>query len=166
MLHRLENRTRTFGIFPRLPDLAQAEAELERQCIAAPPSPAVRRVLAYLYDRERPVRVSVLDIADACGLRPRRAFEQVQALTTMGLVGQDLVFEVTLAHGVARTSKALAHHGLRIAEALFATGLGLLAAIPAVIFYNKLSGDSDKIVSGYEAFADEFATILSRQTGG
>jgi len=53
-----------------------------------------------------------------------------------------------------------------IAEALFATGLGLLAAIPAVIFYNKLSGDCDKIVSGYEAFADEFATILSRQTGG
>ncbi|MDP3338832.1 protein TolQ [Frigidibacter sp.] len=50
-----------------------------------------------------------------------------------------------------------------IAEALLATGIGLLAAIPAVIFYNKLSADSDKIVSGYEAFADEFATILSRQ---
>jgi biopolymer transport protein TolQ len=50
-----------------------------------------------------------------------------------------------------------------IAEALLATGLGLLAAIPAVIFYNKLSADSDRIVAGYEAFADEFATILSRQ---
>jgi len=50
-----------------------------------------------------------------------------------------------------------------IAEALFATGLGLLAAIPSVIFYNKLSADSDGIVAGYEAFADEFATILSRQ---
>ena len=50
-----------------------------------------------------------------------------------------------------------------IAEALLATGLGLLAAIPAVIFYNKLSVDSDRIVAGYEAFADEFATILSRQ---
>lgn len=50
-----------------------------------------------------------------------------------------------------------------IAEALLATGLGLLAAIPAVIFYNKLSADSDRIVGGYEAFADEFATILSRQ---
>jgi len=50
-----------------------------------------------------------------------------------------------------------------IAEALLATGLGLLAAIPAVIFYNKLSADSERIVSGYEAFADEFATILSRQ---
>ncbi|MEZ5886638.1 MAG: protein TolQ [Paracoccaceae bacterium] len=50
-----------------------------------------------------------------------------------------------------------------IAEALVATALGLLAAIPAVIFYNKLSTDSDRIIGGYEAFADEFATILSRQ---
>jgi len=53
-----------------------------------------------------------------------------------------------------------------IAEALLATGLGLLAAIPAVIFYNKLSGDSDEITGGYQAFADEFSTILSRQLDG
>ncbi len=51
-----------------------------------------------------------------------------------------------------------------IAEALLSTGIGLLAAIPAVIFYNKLSTDSEEIISGYEAFADEFATILSRQS--
>jgi len=50
-----------------------------------------------------------------------------------------------------------------IAEALVATGLGLFAAIPAVIFYNKLNADSDRIAAGYESFADEFATILSRQ---
>ncbi|MBY0397313.1 MAG: protein TolQ [Thermoleophilia bacterium] len=50
-----------------------------------------------------------------------------------------------------------------IAEALVATALGLVAAIPAVIFYNKLSTDSDRIVAGYDSFADEFATILSRQ---
>jgi biopolymer transport protein TolQ len=50
-----------------------------------------------------------------------------------------------------------------IAEALVATALGLVAAIPAVIFYNKLSTDSDRISGGYDAFADEFATILSRQ---
>jgi biopolymer transport protein TolQ len=51
-----------------------------------------------------------------------------------------------------------------IAEALLSTGIGLLAAIPAVIFYNKLSTDSEEILSNYEAFADEFATILSRQS--
>ena len=50
-----------------------------------------------------------------------------------------------------------------ISEALVATAIGLIAAIPAVIFYNKLSADADKILAGYDAFADEFATILSRQ---
>ena len=50
-----------------------------------------------------------------------------------------------------------------IAEALLATALGLLAAIPAVVFYNKLSGDADKITGRYTSFADEFSVILSRQ---
>ena len=50
-----------------------------------------------------------------------------------------------------------------IAEALFATALGLLAAIPAVIFYNKFSSDSARIGQRLEAFADEFAAIVSRQ---
>ena len=50
-----------------------------------------------------------------------------------------------------------------IAEALVATALGLLAAIPAVIFYNKLSNDADRLTAGHETFADEFSTILSRQ---
>ncbi|MDO5528796.1 MAG: protein TolQ [Paracoccus sp. (in: a-proteobacteria)] len=52
-----------------------------------------------------------------------------------------------------------------IAEALLATALGLLAAIPAVIFYNKFTSDTDRITSGYDAFADEFSMILSRQLG-
>ena len=59
------------------------------------------------------------------------------------------------------TSLAVGAPGM--AEALLATGLGLLAAIPAVVYYNKLSSDADRIIAGYEAFADEFATILSRQ---
>jgi len=50
-----------------------------------------------------------------------------------------------------------------IAEALFATALGLLAAIPAVIAYNKFSGDANKLAGRLEGFADEFSTILSRQ---
>ncbi|ARC36124.1 protein TolQ [Paracoccus yeei] len=50
-----------------------------------------------------------------------------------------------------------------IAEALVATALGLLAAIPAVVLYNKLSADSDRLTGNYESFADEFSTILSRQ---
>jgi len=50
-----------------------------------------------------------------------------------------------------------------IAEALFATALGLLAAIPAVIFYNMFSADSAQISHRLEAFADEFSAIVSRQ---
>jgi biopolymer transport protein TolQ len=50
-----------------------------------------------------------------------------------------------------------------IAEALLATALGLLAAIPAVIAYNKLSNDAGKIAQRLEGFADEFSAILSRQ---
>ena len=53
-----------------------------------------------------------------------------------------------------------------IAEALLATAMGLLAAIPAVIFYNKLSADADKISGDWEAFMDEFSLILSRQIDG
>lgn len=50
-----------------------------------------------------------------------------------------------------------------IAEALLATALGLLAAIPAVVAYNKLSGDAGKLSQRLAGFADEFAAILSRQ---
>ena len=50
-----------------------------------------------------------------------------------------------------------------LAEALFATALGLLAAIPAVIFYNKFSNDIGKIAGRLENFADEFSAIISRQ---
>ena len=50
-----------------------------------------------------------------------------------------------------------------IAEALLATAIGLLAAIPAVIAYNKLSTDATKLATRMEGFADEFSAILSRQ---
>lgn len=50
-----------------------------------------------------------------------------------------------------------------IAEALLATALGLLAAIPAVVAYNKLSSEAGKIGDRLEGFADEFSAILSRQ---
>ena len=50
-----------------------------------------------------------------------------------------------------------------IAEALFATAIGLVAAIPATIFYNKFVADVNKQAGRLEGFADEFAAILSRQ---
>ncbi|HLP67456.1 protein TolQ [Ciceribacter azotifigens] len=50
-----------------------------------------------------------------------------------------------------------------IAEALLATAIGLVAAIPAVIAYNRFSGDAGKLTARMEGFADEFSAILSRQ---
>ena len=50
-----------------------------------------------------------------------------------------------------------------IAEALFATAIGLIAAIPATIFYNKFSSEVNKQAARLEGFADEFSAILSRQ---
>jgi biopolymer transport protein TolQ len=50
-----------------------------------------------------------------------------------------------------------------IAEALFATAIGLVAAIPATIFYNMYSADASKIGMRLENFADEFSAIISRQ---
>lgn len=50
-----------------------------------------------------------------------------------------------------------------IAEALFATALGLVAAIPAVVAYNKISNDLGRYAARMESFAGEFSAILSRQ---
>lgn len=61
----------------------------------------------------------------------------------------------------ADTSLAVVAPGIAIA--LFATALGLLAAIPAVVAYNKFSGDMARYANRLEGFVDEFTTILSRQ---
>lgn len=50
-----------------------------------------------------------------------------------------------------------------IAEALIATAMGLFAAIPAVIAYNRYSAKADKVVGNLDTFAEEFASILHRQ---
>ncbi|MEJ1158135.1 protein TolQ [Prosthecomicrobium sp. N25] len=71
---------------------------------------------------------------------------------------------MTAFQGIAaskNTSLAVVAPG--IAEALFATAIGLVAAIPAVIAYNKLSSDSAALGARLETFADEFSAILSRQ---
>ena len=66
--------------------------------------------------------------------------------------------------GLANTHQAtLASVAPGISEALIATAMGLFAAIPAVISYNRFSARVDMLVSRYETFADEFSSILHRQ---
>ncbi len=51
-----------------------------------------------------------------------------------------------------------------IAEALIATAMGLFAAIPAVVAYNRYAEQVDRLVSRYENFMEEFTTVLQRQS--
>ena len=64
--------------------------------------------------------------------------------------------------GMQNTNLAVVAPG--IAEALFATAIGLVAAIPAVLAYNKISSDLARFAARLEGFASEFGGILSRQT--
>jgi biopolymer transport protein TolQ len=64
--------------------------------------------------------------------------------------------------GMQNTNLAVVAPG--IAEALFATAMGLVAAIPAVLAYNKLNTDMARFAGRLEAFSSEFSAILSRQT--
>ena len=64
--------------------------------------------------------------------------------------------------GMQNTNLAVVAPG--IAEALFATAIGLVAAIPAVLAYNKISSDLARFAGRLEGFASEFGAILSRQT--
>jgi len=110
----------------------------------------------------------VLDVAisrESDGLERRLGFLATVASASpfIGLFGTVWGIMNSFTSIAASKSTNLAVVAPGIAEALFATALGLLAAIPATIAYNKLSADSNKLISRLESFADEFATILSRQ---
>lgn len=66
--------------------------------------------------------------------------------------------------GLANVSQAtLAHVAPGIAEALVATAIGLFAAIPAVVAYNRFAHDVDRVAVRFESFMEEFSNILQRQ---
>ncbi len=69
--------------------------------------------------------------------------------------------------GLANVQQAtLASVAPGIAEALVATAIGLFAAIPAVVFYNRSAADIDRLAIRFETFIEEFTNILQRQTNG
>jgi biopolymer transport protein TolQ len=66
--------------------------------------------------------------------------------------------------GLANVAQAtLGHVAPGIAEALIATAMGLFAAIPAVLAYNRFAGDINKLATRFETFMEEFSNILQRQ---
>ena len=76
--------------------------------------------------------------------------------TVLGIMGGFKVIAVQQNSSIATVAPI-------IAEALFTTALGLVAAIPAAIGYNKLMSDTNRYISRLETFADEFSSIISRQ---
>ena len=64
------------------------------------------------------------------------------------------------------TQATLAHVAPGIAEALIATAMGLFAAIPAVIAYNRYANDVERLHTRYDNFIEEFSAILRRQAHG
>ncbi len=81
----------------------------------------------------------------------------------IGLFGTVVGIRNSFTSIAASKNTSLAVVAPGIAEALFATAIGLFAAIPAVLAYNKLQSQVAKLQSRLEAFADEFSAILSRQ---
>jgi len=66
--------------------------------------------------------------------------------------------------GLANVAQAtLGHVAPGIAEALIATAMGLFAAIPAVVAYNRFAGDVNRLATRFDSFMEEFSNILQRQ---
>ena len=66
--------------------------------------------------------------------------------------------------GLANVAQAtLGHVAPGIAEALVATAMGLFAAIPAVVAYNRFAGEVNRLATRFESFMEEFSNILQRQ---
>jgi biopolymer transport protein TolQ len=81
----------------------------------------------------------------------------------VGLFGTVWGIMVSFQAIAASKNTSLAVVAPGIAEALLATAMGLVAAIPAVVAYNKISSDLNRYGNRLEAFVDEFTSILSRQ---
>ena len=84
----------------------------------------------------------------------RRSASSLQCRRDTQLTGCATQFERT---------RTLASVAPGIAEALIATAIGLFAAIPAVIGYNRYTHDLDRLATRYETFIEEFSNILQRQ---
>ena len=137
---------------------------------------AMREFIRLDGGRQQPQGLSALQLveralAGAIGREMERLEARLLFLATVGAVAPFVGLFGTMwgimnsfqAIAVTRdTNLAVVAPG--IAEALFATGLGLLAAIPAVIAYNKFSSDLGRFGARLDYFADDFSALLARQS--
>jgi biopolymer transport protein TolQ len=139
---------------------------------SSPSHPMAAVFGAAMGEWRRSVRVAGADISHT-SVRDRidRAIT-VTVQREMDRLERWMVFLASVVWGIMRSFSAIAAmHNTNlavvapgIAEALFATAIGLVAAIPAVLAYNKISTDLSRFASRLEAFGSEFGAILSRQS--
>lgn len=112
---------------------------------------------------EKAMSVSIMREAD--GLERSLGFLATVGSTApfIGLFGTVWGIMNSFSAIAARHDTTLAVVAPGIAEALFATAMGLLAAIPAVVFYNRFVNEIGRYSTRLDAFADELSAILSRQ---
>jgi biopolymer transport protein TolQ len=133
------------------------------------------REFARLRKREGIPPMAILEGAQrSMRIALNRQIEELEAhlpfLATVGSVSPYVGLFGTV-WGIMNSFKALANVGQAtlamvapgISEALVATAMGLFAAIPAVIAYNRYSNDIDRLYSRYDIFLEEFSSILQRQ---
>ena len=129
-----------------------------------------------LYHAPRPseVRNMIKAMVRGCNVLVWNAEHEEQHLPFLASVGSTSPYIGLLGtvwgimhsfRGLANATQAtLATVAPGISEALIATAMGLFAAIPAVLAYNRLAARSDALLNRYETFLDEFSGILQRQT--
>lgn len=160
----LDELYQQFSVRPDHPLAAVFISALREWHRAFENGPPRESLLASIKDRvEKAMSVTILRETD--GLERQLGFLATVGATApfIGLFGTVWGIMNSFSAIAARHDTTLAVVAPGIAEALFATAMGLLAAIPAVIFYNKFVNDISRYTSRVEAFADEFSAILSRQ---
>ncbi len=141
---------------------AAAMKELHRSSVFSSPSTALKDTSL----RQRVERIMQVNMErEIASIESRITFLATTGSVSpfIGLFGTvwGIMNSFTSIGASGNTSLAVVAPG--IAEALFATALGLLAAIPAVIAYNKFSSDINKYAGRLENFVGEFGAIISRQ---
>ncbi len=157
-----------------LEDLYRSLAHLPNQCMAALFVAAMRewkrsfeggaRSFAGLQTRiDKVMQVSIAREVELLEQRLLVLATVGSAGPFVGLFGTVWGIMTSFQSIAASKNTSLAVVAPGIAEALFATAIGLVAAIPATIFYNKFASEVNKQAQRLEGFADEFSAILSRQ---
>ena len=138
--------------FANLPSCASSPGQGSAQNIAVVMD-GTRRAMRATYQREMEVLESHLSFLASVG----------SVSPYVGLFGT--VWGIMNSfRGLAQVAQAtLGTVAPGIAEALIATAMGLFAAIPAVVAYNRFAGDLNRLATRFDSFMEEFSNILQRQ---